>query len=74
VRQDVNGDLGLGVLRLDECPLNGAPSGPFTVPVIVAPCAKVTRKIIALIDASIFGIRPTATPSRHMFWVKSFIK
>jgi hypothetical protein len=47
--------------------LKGAPSGPFTVPVIVAPCAKVARKIIALINASILDIRRMTTPSQRLF-------
>jgi hypothetical protein len=45
--------------------LNGAPSGPFTVPVIVAPRAKAARKIIALSNASIFAIRCIEAPDRR---------
>jgi hypothetical protein len=54
--------------------LNGAPSGPFTVPVIVAPCAKVERTTIALTNASIFGMRCMGLLTCAVFPVKSFIK
>jgi len=52
---------------LYECPLEWRAVRPFTVPVIVAPRAKVARKIIALINANIFGIRCMAAPCRTTF-------